>query len=296
MSGTGPEIFVYLIRTLTDQNIGPTQPELCSKHVYNLTKDPNAFVQQVVNDIEIFQFFTKASVYSQFNEQYQIELKKMNKYNDDYNMLFHIDTIKWFEHHLKRNRNKAIRLAGEYISKIQNLNTSEFNLSAVKVKTKSLWCRNEMKYGYCSERLRCGYQHRKLWCFDEYTSGECKVNISCIPEHFNNFMHTLKGQERYDKTYPRTYQCHAFVNKEGQHCAFHVDQSKWIYADQINKLLYIVGARSNQTPVATLNPVEHCTNEDFSTNPQAWYAIVQFVEYMKTKLRMTISPFMASCF
>jgi hypothetical protein len=77
-------------------------------------------------------------------------------------------------------------------------------------------------------------------------------------------------------------------------CLFHANPNSRIYADTVVKpscySYFIVSARLDATPVITLNPIKHCSNEEYVQTSDAWQAVLQTLVYMKNQLKLDKLP------
>lgn len=160
------------------------------------------------------------------------------------------------------------------------------------------WCKTEQHGAPCTSQngsqRGCPFIHYN-WCPDENfgVNGECKT-IFVATDHNQRFLHTSKI-DTYEK--PVYYQCRVPITKLNRQqvlCNFHVDPSFRIYHSKISKPsqypYFIVAARNDATPVITLNPVKHCTNEEYVQTSDAWQAVLQTLKYMEDQLKLDRLP------
>jgi Spy/CpxP family protein refolding chaperone len=93
------------------------------------------------------------------------------------------------------------------------------------------------------------------------------------------------------------YQCRhssTKLNRKEEPCLFQVNPNYRIYADTVKKHTrypyFVVSARPNATPVLTLNPIKHCSNEEYVQTCDAWQAVLQTLNHVKVELKLGKIP------
>jgi hypothetical protein len=77
-------------------------------------------------------------------------------------------------------------------------------------------------------------------------------------------------------------------------CLFRANLNSRIYAGTVKKPsccpYFIVSARPDATPVITLNPIRHCSNEEYVQTSDAWQAVLKTLVYIKDQLKLDKLP------
>lgn len=240
-------------------------------------------------------------------EKFQIELRKINIPDNQctYKMSLRIDPIPWFKRHAQsesdaENFEQLYQNGRCYFEKVKSETEHYFNTKSETEIKRLLFdassdelCYNEKKGKTCvskiNPRYKCDRKHYQ-WCHDENYQGVC-TNMDQYHRtswiHFSNFKNEIKT----------IYQCQyesIKLNGKQEFCLFDTNPNCRIYADTVKKPSnyqdFIVSARPNATPVLTLNPIRHCSNEEYVPTCDAWQAVLQTLNYMKTQLKLDKLP------
>jgi hypothetical protein len=193
-------------------------------------------------------------------------------------------------------------MGSSYVNKVKSeiehypRTTNENEIKRMLIPSSSdAWCHIEQRGVLClkNEQGKCSDKHYP-WCPDENVgkTGKCDPNISTHAHHAK-FIHTL----RIDKGTKPYYQCREHIkklNRKEPFCLFQVDPNFWIYASNVEKPscfpYFIVAARSDATPIITLNPVKHCTSDEYAQTSDAWQSVLQTLVYIKDQLKLNTLP------
>ena len=202
-------------------------------------------------------------------------------------MSLRIDSVLWFQYHKFNNSDtkdleELYTIGSCYVKTVKNEiehypgieNENEVERIPITKSLSNSWCNAERNGTKCSRQsggsYPCQYTHYSDLCTDqdEDPTGKCKL-----------------------------YQCRSEITKWNRlkvWCGFHADPDFRIYAGKITKPsgypYFIVSARSNATPVITLNPTKHCINEEYVKTSDAWQAVLLTLIYMKTELKLDKLP------
>ena len=229
-----------------------------------------------------------------------------NAQSSTYKMRVRVDPVLWFQGHPLatgdvRNLEQLYKIVYDYAEKVKRDNEGSFealderHTNRVPIsEPEKRWCPAEQKGHTCKhkEKDSCDFAHY-VWCDEENrgNTGKCPALSSTL--HSRNFKHT----SQIDKSKKPVYQCRFLstkLNRQQAFCLFHVNSESWLHEGEVNKPsiypYFIVAARNDATPVITLNPVKHCSNDDYVVTSDAWQAVIQTLAHIKNQVKMDASP------
>jgi hypothetical protein len=288
-------------------------PEIYGERTFIFDTNPNILLlaESLASEAKCLMNIFKSIVPpSDIHDQFQLELRKVN-INDDqcltFKMSLRVDPILWFKYHTLNGSNaknllQLYDMGSSYVNKVKSeiehypRTKNENEIERILIPSFApVWCHLEQRGIPClkNEQGKCSDKHYR-WCPDENRgkTGECDTKFS-VDVHRKNFHHTL----RIDEETKPAYQCRELIrklNRTKTFCLFQVDPNFWIYAKNVEKPscfpYFIASARSDATPIITLNPVKHCTNDEYAQTSDAWQAVLQTLVYIKDQLKLNTLP------
>lgn len=248
-------------------------------------------------------------------EQYQIELRKINPHDKScstYRLSLRIDAVLWFRYHKLNSKDaekieKLYEIGSCYVEKVGNEaesypkveNENDIKRVPIDNSTFDLWCNKDRQGKDCPKQTdpqhSNEYGHYK-WCDNENfgNTGYCKTSNVLGENHKKMCIHFSDVDQSKN---PVHYLCRfrsVSIKRQTVFCRFCANSDFRIHHGQVDKPCvypyFIVSARSDATPVITLNPVRHCSNEDYLQKSDAWQAVLLTLIYMKKELNLDKLP------
>ena len=293
------------------------EPEVFGEHDFNLGEnlDILTIAENLTEEAKYLIHILKNAEPVDIREQYQIELRKINPHDEScstYRMSLRVDAVVWFRHHKLKSKDaekmeKLYEIGSYYVEKVKDEtenypkveNEKDIKRIAIDNSTFDKWCYKDREGKDCPTqtdlRRPCEYGHYK-WCDGENlgSNGYCSA-LSALGGNHKSMCTHFSEMNQSEKPVP--YLCRfpsVSINRQNVFCRFYANAHFRIYHGEVLKPLsypyFIVSARSDATPVITLNPVKHCLNEEYLQKSDAWQAVLLTLIHMKKKLNLEKLP------